>query len=185
MNFMYWRYFLWNFVGRQSDIQSTGEITDGNWLSGIQRRRRTVPRPAGPTCRARKRQTKDEIPTIFTVHPRYHRADLPIEPRRQKLYGRHGLLHHDGRGDRRLPNSPPAEPRERDYVFAGSFYAFCMWIGFGVPALYEAFKRWFKERSRLHGRSGNADRRNRTGPAGAKNWDDHDRAGRFVAHDFG
>lgn len=38
-------------------------------------------------------------------------------------------------------NSPPAEPRERDYVFAGSFYAFCMWIGFGVPALYEAFKR--------------------------------------------
>ena len=64
-------------------------------------------------------------------------------------------------------NSPPAEPRERDYVFAGSFYAFCMWIGFGVPALYEAFKRWFKKRSDVYdGRSGNADRRNRTGPAG-------------------
>lgn len=82
-------------------------------------------------------------------------------------------------------NSPPAEPRERDYVFAGSFYAFCMWIGFGVPALYEAFKRWFK-RDHVYTAVA-ATLIGAIVPAllGAKNWDDHDRAGRFVARDFG
>ncbi|RHO68728.1 DUF2723 domain-containing protein [Alistipes sp. AF48-12] len=185
MNFMYWRYFLWNFVGRQSDIQSTGEITDGNWLSGI-----------------------NAVDELF-LGPQDH---LPSEKAANKgrntyyflpfILGIIGLIYQLNRDGRNFTvvmaffimtgvaiavylNSPPAEPRERDYVFAGSFYAFCMWIGFGVPALYEAFKRWFK-RDHVYTAVA-ATLIGAIVPAllGAKNWDDHDRAGRFVARDFG
>ena len=83
-------------------------------------------------------------------------------------------------------NSPPVEPRERDYVFAGSFYAFCMWIGFGVLALFEACRRWpEKKRAYLLPcwlRSSVLWSRQSLLP---KTWDDHDRSNRYVAPDWG
>lgn len=145
LNFMYWRYFLWNFVGRQSDIQSTGEITDGNWLSGIDAVDRIF---LGPQDNLPQEQASNKGRNTYYF--------LPF------ILGIIGLIYQLNRDGRNFSvvmaffimtgvaiavylNSPPAEPRERDYVFAGSFYAFAMWIGFGVPALYEAFKRWFKK----------------------------------------
>ena len=133
LNFMYWRYFLWNFVGRQSDIQSTGEITDGNWLSGIDAVDRIF---LGPQDNLPQEQASNKGRNTYYF--------LPF------ILGIIGLIYQLNRDGRNFSvvmaffimtgvaiavylNSPPAEPRERDYVFAGSFYAFAMWIGFGVP----------------------------------------------------
>ncbi len=185
MNFMYWRYFLWNFVGRQSDIQSTGEITDGNWLSGI-----------------------DAVDELF-LGPQ---DNLPSEKASNRgrntyyflpfLLGILGLvwqLNRDGRNFTVVMaffimtgvaivvylNSPPVEPRERDYVFAGSFYAFAMWIGFGVLAIYEAIRRWLRKENVATAAAATLIGAVVPAILGAQNWDDHDRSGRYVARDFG
>ena len=82
-------------------------------------------------------------------------------------------------------NSPPAEPRERDYVYAGSFYAFAIWIGFGVLAIYEAIKRWFKKENVATAAIATVICASVPTILAAQNWDDHDRSGRYTARDFG
>ena len=82
-------------------------------------------------------------------------------------------------------NSPPAEPRERDYVYAGSFYAFCIWIGFGVLAFYRAFQRWFKKENVKTALVATAICAVVPALLGAQNWDDHDRSHRYTARDLG
>lgn len=166
MNFMYWRYFLWNFVGRQSDIQSTGEITDGNWLSGINAVDELFLGPQGPPAERESGKQRTKYLLFSTVHPRYHRADLPIEPRRQKLYGRHGLLHHDGRGDRRLPEFAAGRAEGTGLRFRGIVLRVLHVDRIRRTGPVRSVQTLVQERSRLHSRSGNADRRDRTGPAG-------------------
>lgn len=133
---MYWRYFLWNFVGRQSDIQPTRtQITDGNWLSGI---KWIDEKFLGP---------QDDLPREIAENKgRNTYYFLPF------LLGLIGLLYQLNRDERNFSivlwlfimtgialvfyfNTSPGEPRERDYVYAGSFYAFSIWIGFGVLAV--------------------------------------------------
>ncbi len=185
LNFMYWRYFLWNFVGRQSDNQTVGEITDGNWLSGVKPIDEAM---LGP---------QDNLPdSMASNEARNCYYFLPF------ILGLVGLLWQLGKNPRYFTvvlwlfvmmgvalivyfNSPPGEPRERDYVYAGSFYAFCMWIGFGVLALTEWLGKLLKK--------------SEVAPAvvatvvclgvptilAAENWDDHDRSGRYVMRDMG
>ena len=186
LSYMYWRYFLWNFVGRQSDIQPTRvTITDGNWLSGI---KWIDEKYLGP---------QDDLPReIADNKGRNTYYFLPF------LLGLIGLIYQLNRDGRNFSvvmaffimtgiaiavylNSPPAEPRERDYVFAGSFYAFAMWIGFGVPALYEAFKRWFKKDGAATAVAATLIGAVVPTILAAQNWDDHDRSHRYVARDFG
>ena len=185
LNFMYWRYFLWNFVGRQSDNQTVGEITDGNWLSGVKPIDEAM---LGP---------QDNLPDSMASNKgRNCYYFLPF------ILGLVGLLWQLGKNPRYFTvvlwlfvmmgvalivyfNSPPGEARERDYVYAGSFYAFCMWIGFGVLALTEWLGKLLKK--------------SEVAPAvvatvvclgvptilAAENWDDHDRSGRYVMRDMG
>ena len=186
LSYMYWRYFLWNFVGRQSDIQpSRTTITDGNWLSGI---KWIDEKYVGP---------QDGLPREVAENKgRNTYYFLPF------LLGLIGLLYQLNRDPRNFSivmwlfimtgialvfyfNTSPGEPRERDYVYAGSFYAFSIWIGFGVLALRELSAR--------------IARRDNTSvvvaatvvglcvPAilAAQNWDDHDRSGRYMARDIG
>ena len=140
LSYMYWRYFLWNFVGRQSDIQpSASTITDGNWLSGI----RFIDEAfLGP---------QDSLPReIAGNRGRNTYYFLPF------ILGLIGLVCQLNRDQRNFSivmwlfimtgialvvyfNSAPSEPRERDYVYAGSFYAFCIWIGFGVLAVRKIY----------------------------------------------
>lgn len=185
LNFMYWRYFLWNFVGRQSDIQSTGEITNGNWLSGIDAIDQLY---LGP---------QDDLPSELASNKgRNKYFFLPF------ILGIAGLLFQLKRDGRNFTvvmtmfimtgvaiavylNSPPAEPRERDYVYAGSFYAFAIWIGLGVPALYQGIKKWFKKENVATAAIATAICCVVPGILGAQNWDDHDRSHRYVAPDFG
>ena len=187
LNYMYWRYFLWNFVGRQSDIQPSGSstITDGNWLSGI---RWLDERRLGP---------QDNLPhEIAENKGRNTYYFLPF------LLGLVGLLYQLNRDPRNFSivmwlfimtgvalvfyfNTAPGEPRERDYVYAGSFYAFSIWIGFGVLALRDLFARLAKRDTRIV--AGAATLVGLVVPAilAAQNWDDHDRSHRYMARDIG
>ncbi len=186
LNYMYWRYFMWNFMGRQSDIQPSNTlIVDGNWLSGI---RWIDEKYLGP---------QDGLPReVADNKGRNTYYFLPF------ILGLIGLLYQLNRDTRNFSivmwlfimtgvalvvyfNSSPGEPRERDYVYAGSFYAFSIWIGMGVLAIRD-FVAWLAKR-------------NNTAVAAAasvicmgvpvllaaQNWDDHDRSHRYMARDIG
>ena len=185
MNFMYWRYFLWNFVGRQSDNQSYGEITDGQWLSGI-----------GP------------IDQLYLGPQKELPSEMADNKGRNKYYflpfilGIIGLIYQLNRDPKNFTvvmwlfvmmgialvfyfNQTPSEPRERDYIYAGSFYAFSIWIGLGVMCVRE----WVGKLTRKDNvaTSAIATAVCCCVPAilAAQNWDDHDRSGRYVCRDFG
>ncbi len=140
LNYMYWRYFMWNFAGRQNDIQGMGEITQGNWLSGI------------PFIDNLRLGDQSLLPDDYGTGNKGHNVFylLPL------LLGIVGLLWQAYRGKRGIEqfwvifflffmtgiaivlylNQTPSQPRERDYAYAGSFYAFAIWIGMGVAGLW-------------------------------------------------
>jgi hypothetical protein len=138
VNWMYWRYFMWNFAGRQNDIQGHGGILDGNWLSGVK------------AIDSQRLGNQDQLPPSLTENRGYNRFYLlPL------LLGVIGLVHQLMRHLRDWTvvmllffftgfaiviylNQTPYQPRERDYAYVGSFYAFAIWIGLGVYALYDA-----------------------------------------------
>ncbi|MDR2895026.1 MAG: DUF2723 domain-containing protein, partial [Alistipes sp.] len=186
LNYMYWRYFMWNFVGRQDDIQGRGELTHGNWLSGI--------RPIdelylGP---------QDGLPLEVERNPGRNKFFfLPF------LLGVMGLIAQMGR-DRRgfsivmwlfvmmgvalvvyFNNTVPYAVRERDYIYAGSFYAFSIWIGLGVVWVREIVARAFKRECWVSAAVATAVCAIVPGLLIAQGWDDHDRSGRYIGHDLG
>ena len=186
LSYMYWRYFLWNFVGRQSDIQpSRTTITDGNWLSGIDWIDEMY---LGP---------QDNLPREIAENKgRNTYYFLPF------LLGLIGLIYQLNRDPRNFSivmwlfimmgvalvfyfNTSPGEPRERDYVYAGSFYAFSIWIGFGVLALRDLFEKCTKRRSAVPAAAAILVSLSVPGILAAQNWDDHDRSRRTMARDIG
>lgn len=182
VNNMYWRYFLWNFVGRQSDLQYDG-ITNGNWLSGINFIDELY---LGP---------QDNLPTeVANNKGRNTYYFLPF------ILGLLGLFFHLKRDGRNFAvvmmlflltglaiivylNQTPLQPRERDYAYAGSFYAFAIWIGLGVLPIYEFIRKKLAARTAAIG----AIVISATVPVllATENWDDHDRSGRTIARDMG
>ena len=144
-NHMYWRYFMWNFVGRQNDIQGHGEIENGNWLSGI-----------GFIDNARL-GNQDNLPKSMSNSGRTEFYFLPL------ILGLIGLFYHIKRDMKNswvvfllffmtglaiviYLNQTPYQPRERDYAYAGSFYAFCIWIGFGLLGVVEMLQKFMKNK---------------------------------------
>ena len=138
MDWMYWRYFMWNFAGRQSDVQGHGNVTDGNWITGIK------------AIDAQRLGNQDHLPSSIRDNKAHNRFFLlPL------LLGTIGLVYQMLRHLRDWTvvmllffftgiaiviylNQTPYQPRERDYAYVGSFYAFAIWIGLGVYALYDA-----------------------------------------------
>jgi hypothetical protein len=179
---MYWRYFMWNFVGRQNDVQGHGDIMNGNWLTGIN------------GIDAIRLGNQDEITSEMKNHPaRNTYYMLPL------ILGLLGLVYQVSRDPKNFwvvtllfvltgmaivvyLNQTPLQPRERDYSYVGSFYAFSIWIGIGVLAMYEFFRKYTKGVVA----AGGAILISLTVPAvlASENWDDHDRSGRYVARDF-
>lgn len=180
---MYFRYFFWNFVGRQNDIQGHGSPTEGRWISGI--------KPIDET----QTGNRDLIPEHMDKNPGKNTFfALPL------ILGLIGLFFHLNKHSRDTLivsllffmtglaiviylNQYPYQPRERDYAYAGSFYAFAIWIGLGVMALSNLLRKVLK---------------GITAPAlatlvtlvlvpgimASQGWDDHDRSGRYTARDF-
>ena len=146
VNWMYWRYFMWNFTGRQNDIQGHGDQMRGNWLSGF-----------SAIDNARLGNQDEFAPNFTSENPSNNKFFfLPL------ILGFIGLIFHYYKAPKDAfvlslvflftglaiiiyLNPRPFEPRERDYAYAGSFYFFAMWIGIGVYALYDAFKNFSKK----------------------------------------
>ncbi len=187
-NWMYWRYFMWNFAGRQNDIHtpSPGELFTGNWECGI-----------GFIDRARLGDQRD-APAYLSHNPgKNHYYMLPL------LLGIIGIFYQFARDKRGTwvtfllffmtglavvlyLNQPPYQVRERDYAYAGSFYAFAIWIGLGVLFFYELLARLL---SKSLGPAGKATVAAVVSAAclgvpvlmACQNWDDHDRSNRYTS----
>ncbi len=144
-NHMYWRYFMWNFVGRQNDIQGHGELEYGNWLSGIK------------FIDEARLGKQTDLPKSMTNSGRTTFFFLPL------ILGLIGLFYHikkdikdswvvfllffmTGLAIVIYLNQTPFQPRERDYAYAGSFYAFCIWIGIGVMGVMELLQKIIKNK---------------------------------------
>lgn len=196
-NFMYWRYFMWNFAGRQNDIQGNGELEHGNWITGIPFIDNA--RLGDQSKLPKDLQAYDPVknPTGNKGHNVFY--CLPL------ILGLIGLFWQAFRGRRGIRqfwvvfflffmtglaiviylNQTPVQPRERDYAYAGSFYAFAIWCGMGVAALYDLLGKRVKV--------------NRVALASvigvlcllvpvqmvSQTWNDHDRSGRYTCRDFG
>ncbi|MDR1380429.1 MAG: DUF2723 domain-containing protein [Tannerella sp.] len=188
LNFMYWRYFMWNFSGRQNDIQGHGNIMHGNWITGI---KFLDGIRVGP---------QDNLPPDIAenkAHNVYYM--LPL------LLGFLGILVQVLKtGDKGVQgfwitfflffmtgiaivlylNQPPFQPRERDYAYAGSFYAFCIWIGIGVAGIAKLLEQ-AKLPSVVAGTVATLAGLLVPLQMASQTWDDHDRSKRYVARDFG
>ncbi|MCL2072561.1 MAG: DUF2723 domain-containing protein [Marinilabiliaceae bacterium] len=187
VRYMYFRYFMWNFAGRQNDMQGYGEPHRGNWISGI------------PPIDNLMYGDQSKLPDIYKNNPARNKYYmLPL------LLGIIGMLYQSSAGKTGKQgfwvvmllffltglaiviylNQTPLQPRERDYAYAGSFYAFAIWIGLGVLAVVEGLRKIV------------------CGKVAsfisfviclilvpcimcAENWDDHDRSHRYIARDMG
>ncbi|MBR5029909.1 MAG: DUF2723 domain-containing protein, partial [Muribaculaceae bacterium] len=214
LHHMYWRYFMWNFAGRQNDIASNGpgDVARGNWLSGI------------PFLDKARLKNLEFVPDEFGKENKGHNVFymLPL------LLGLIGLLWQAFSGKKGIEqfwvvfflffmtgiaivmylNQTPSQPRERDYAYAGSFYAYAIWIGMGVAALWKGALALLGEKKKSS-TVGNAtvyetESNSGNGALGtifaavaaiiglavplqmvSQTWDDHDRSGRYCARDFG
>ncbi|MDR1156553.1 MAG: DUF2723 domain-containing protein [Bacteroidales bacterium] len=178
---MYGRYFMWNFAGRQNDVQADGSILNGNWISGI------------PFMDTPRIGPQDHLPPHMKNDAGRNRYFmLPL------LLGLTGLLWQLQRDIKYFwvvmalffmtgiaiviyLNQTPLQPRERDYAYAGSFYAFAIWIGLGVAAVYDLLRRKIPVKAAAV----TACLLSISIPAvlAQQNWHDHDRSGRYTARD--
>lgn len=183
VTWMYARYFMWNFSGKQNDVQGHGNVIHGNWLSGIN------------FIDEMRLGTQDNLPEMITdskANNKYYM--LPL------ILGIIGLVFQFSRDNKDgsivlllffftglaivlYLNQYPLQPRERDYAYAASFYAFAIWIGLGVYALYDIVSR---------GKGNSVVAIGVTaltligvpGIMASENWDDHSRANRSTGRDF-
>ncbi|MDP4595337.1 MAG: DUF2723 domain-containing protein [Crocinitomicaceae bacterium] len=183
VNFMYMRYFMWNFAGRQNDLQGHGDNMHGNWLSGIsfidEARLGSQEHAPYYTQENPGRNTYFMLPLILALFGLiFHYRKMPKDAFILTL-----AFLFTGLAIVVYLNQKPYEPRERDYAYAGSFYFFAMWIGIGVYALFDLLKKYLKA-SKL--RAGVATALGLIVPVmmGTQNWDDHDRSGKTSARDL-
>ena len=183
---MYFRYFMWNFSGRQNDMQGNGEIDKGNWITGINFIDQAM--------------YGDEslLPDIYKnnkARNKYYMLPLIlglaglIFQYNRKEKGKRGfwivmlLFFLTGLAIVLYLNQTPLQPRERDYAYAGSFYAFSIWIGLGVLAVIEGLRKYLPGMLSV-GIAAIACLVLVPGIMASENWDDHDRSGRYVARDL-
>ncbi|MDR0661489.1 MAG: DUF2723 domain-containing protein [Prevotellaceae bacterium] len=186
VNWMYWRYFLWNFSGRQNDLQGHGDPLRGNWITGIK---------FLDDARLGS-QDKEDLPEYLANnkgHNKYYM--LPL------LLGLIGIVVHLMANKKDFTvvlllffftglaivvylNQTPYQPRERDYAYAGSFYAFAIWIGLGVVGVYALTKKLLPSRAAAIS-STVVSLLAVPVLMTSENWDDHDRSGRYLLNDFG
>jgi len=184
---MYLRYFMWNFAGRQDDTQSQGGIYNGNWISGIkfidEARLGPQDKITDAARNHKSRNTYYFLPLILGLLG----AVYQYRKKQSDFWVILLLFVYTGIAIVVYLNQYPDQPRERDYSFAGSFYAFSVWVGLGVMALFGLAARKNKSVSRLNtALAASAVVLGLAVPVlmAFQNWDDHDRSGRYIARDF-
>ena len=177
VGFMYWRYFLWNFVGRQNNIQGNGEVEHGNWITGF---RWIDDLLLGcDTSKMPSDLVQNKGRNVFYAMPLILGLIGMLWQWRRGREGRQQLLVvmllflMTGLAIVVYLNQMPLQPRERDYAYAGSFYAFAIWIGLGVAGLASRFKYLSLACILVPLQMV------------SQTWDDHDRSGRYTCRDFG
>ena len=189
VNFMYWRYFLWNFVGRQNNIQGHGEVEHGNWITGI---RWIDDRLLGcDTSKLPSDLAQNKGRNVFFALPLLlGLAGIVWQWRRgregrQQLWIVTLLFVMTGLAIVVYLNQTPLQPRERDYAYAGSFYAFAIWIGLGVGLISEKIR--VKSEKYATAVTALVCTACLAVPLqmASQTWDDHDRSGRYTCRDFG
>jgi len=179
---MYWRYFLWNYVGRQNDVQGPGGITKGNWMSGIkfidEMRLGPQDKISSQLKNNKARNFLYGIPFILGLLGMYYHFKRDKHDAWIVLL----LFFFTGIAIVIYLNGPPLQPRERDYAYAGSTYAFAMWIGIGVLQIYE----WLRKKMSGQAPALIATVLGLTVPAlmAKAEWNDHDRSFRYTSRDF-
>lgn len=182
INFMWFRYFMWNFAGRQDDIQGRFDNNNGNWISGITfiDEARIGPMDNMPDdLKNNKARNKFYfIPLLLGLFG----ALYQLMRSRNDFLVIGTLFVFTGILEIVFFNSPPFEPRERDYTLVGSFVTFCIWIGFGVLAIFDFLRTKVGPGVAV----GIAIVAGLIGPAlmAKDGYDDHDRSGRYTARDF-
>ena len=195
-NFMYWRYFMWNFAGRQNDLQGNGELEHGNWLSGFE------------WFDNWRLGDQDLLPDDLKENKGHNVFYcLPLLLGLIGLFWQSLAKHHGSKTDQTgirqfwvvfflffmtglaiviYLNQTPMQPRERDYAYAGSFYAFAIWCGIGVAAIIEMLKETLKKVNPLV-LAAVVSLLCLCVPVqmASQTWDDHDRSGRYTCRDFG
>ena len=183
---MYMRYFMWNFAGRQNDLHGHGSFNKGNWISGINflDRAKTGPRENIPDFMKNdaSRNTYYFLPLLFGLIGMFFQYN---QGKRGKETFTITMLLFILTGIAIVVylNQTPYQPRERDYAYAGSFYAFAIWIGLAVPALFSFVRKFIK------GTPGAIvvtaiSLALVPGILAAENWDDHDRSGKYMTRDY-
>ncbi len=187
-NFMYWRYFMWNFCGRQNDIQGNGELEHGNWITGISFIDNLM---YGDQSKLPDDLKNNKGHNVF--------YGLPL------ILGLIGLFWQAWRGRRGIRqfwvvfflffmtglaiviylNQTPMQPRERDYAYAGSFYAFAIWCGMGVAALFDLINKRLKKNATATAAIVGAVCVLVPIQMASQTWDDHDRSNRYTCRDYG
>ncbi len=179
--YMYGRYFMWNFVGRQNDTQGQLDIFNGNWLSGIdfidEARLGSQQQLPTDVLENKGRNTYYFLPLIFGFLGLLYN----IKWDKENFFTLLLFFAFTGFAILFYTNPKPFEPRERDYAVVGSFYIFGIWIGFGVLALYEYFKHFVNKKVLAIGVSVLSLLAVPTLMA-FENWDDHDRSNRYTSH---
>ena len=189
VNFMYWRYFLWNFVGRQNNIQGNGEVEHGNWITGF---RWIDDLLLGcDTSKLPSDLTQNKGRNVFYAMPLFLGLLGILWQWRRGREGRQQLLVvtllfvMTGLAIVVYLNQTPLQPRERDYAYAGSFYAFAIWIGLGVAFVVDFMQRVFKDSTVLSVVLSCLGCLLIPLQMASQTWDDHDRSGRYACRDFG
>ena len=189
VNFMYWRYFLWNFVGRQNNIQGHGEVEHGNWITGI---RWIDDRLLGcDTSKLPSDLAQNKGRNVFFALPLLlGLAGIVWQWRRgregrQQLWIVTLLFVMTGLAIVVYLNQTPLQPRERDYAYAGSFYAFAIWIGLGVGLISEKIRVKSEKYATAVTALVCAACLAVPLQMASQTWDDHDRSGRYTCRDFG
>lgn len=183
MNWMYWRYFMWNFSGRQNSTQGTnGNVVNGNWITGFDFIDSGMLYDQSNMTDAMRndkgRNAYYMLPLIFGLLGMF----FHFQTRPKEAFAVLGLFLITGIAIILYLNQPPIEPRERDYAVVGSFFTFCIWIGMSVPLLYATISKYLSGAPAAI--AGTALAISAPIIMGAQNWDDHSRAGHYGARDY-
>ena len=189
VNFMYWRYFLWHFVGRQNNIQGHGEVEHGNWITGF---RWIDDRLLGCDTSKLPSDLKDNkgrnvfyaLPLLLGLVGMLWQWRKGREGKQQFLVVMLLFLM-TGLAIVVYLNQTPLQPRERDYAYAGSFYAFAIWIGMGVGYITNLMQQLSKNKNAIATIAGALLCLSVPLQMASQTWDDHDRSGRYTCRDFG
>jgi hypothetical protein len=188
-NWMYWRYFMWNFAGRQNDIQGHGELEHGNWITGLSfidnARLGDQSKLPDDLKNNKGHNVFYCLPLLLGLIGLFWQSLRKGQKGIQQFWVVFFLFFMTGLAIVLYLNQTPVQPRERDYAYAGSFYAFAIWCGMGVAAIYDLLEKKMKK--------GLVPMAAVVGlvcllvpiQMASQTWDDHDRSGRYTCRDFG